>query len=336
MKLINNYTLTDTVRSAKTFRTPKNLILMILIFAGIFLIISMAESMPRMVVLMPSLLSWTIEQSQLLGENFTDAMIYEHLANMLTDPSLMFAMLLCTGFGTLTAIIYCRFAEGRKLRTMGFRGKDFVPQYLVGLVAGFVMFSLIVLLSWAMGGLSANGLQNAAAGGLIVMFIGYVVQGMSEEVIFRGYFMTTILRYHKPWVAVLINSIGFALVHGGNPGIDLFHNPLITILAMINLTLFGVTASLWMLRTGSIWGACAIHSIWNFVQGNFYGLPVSGTNSGDSVFSFGLVEGMGWANGGAFGIEASLATTIVLGVIIAALLFVPSPKKKEAPAEVQA
>jgi len=45
---------------------------------------------------------------------------------------------------------------------------------------------------------------------------------------------------------------------------------------------------------------------------------------------------MGWANGGAFGIEASLATTIVLGVIIAALLFVPSPKKKEAPAEVQA
>ncbi len=332
MKIVTNYPLVDKIRAAKTFRTPKNLFLMILIFTGVFMIISSAESAPLMVIMMPSLLSWTMEMVEATGGQVSDAMIYEHLNNTLMSPKMMQAMLYCTVLGTICAILYCRLVEGRKLHTMGFTKKHALPQYLIGLVVGFIVFSLIVLLSWAMGGLQANGLESTAIGSLLVVFIGFFIQGMSEEVIFRGYFMTTMLRFHKPWIAILVNSVGFALVHSGNPGISLFTNPVITILAMINLTLFGVMASLYMLRTGSLWGACAIHSIWNFVQGNFYGLPVSGTDSGASVFSFTLTENMGWANGGAFGIEASVATTVITSIVILLLLFVPS-KKQQAAAE---
>jgi hypothetical protein len=82
--------------------------------------------------------------------------------------------------------------------------------------------------------------------------------------------------------------------------------------------------SLYMLRTNSLWGACAIHSIWNFAQGNFYGLPVSGIDSGESVFKMSL-KGSDFINGGAFGLEAGLPTTIVMTVSICILLFVPIP-----------
>ena len=67
-----------------------------------------------------------------------------------------------------------------------------------------------------------------------------------------------------------------------------------------------------------------MHGIWNFSEGNFYGLPVSGTNSGDSIFSISL-KGADILNGGAFGIEASLPATIILLVAIVVLLFVPLP-----------
>ena len=97
----------------------------------------------------------------------------------------------------------------------------------------------------------------------------------------------------------------------------------ISLLAIINLTLCGIMFSLYMLRTDNLWGACAIHSIWNFVQGNFFGLPVSGIDSGDSVFRFSLIEGSDLANGGAFGLEGGLPCTIVLTAVILVLLFVP-------------
>lgn len=100
-----------------------------------------------------------------------------------------------------------------------------------------------------------------------------------------------------------------------------------TLLAAVNLILCGVLFSVYALRTGNLWGACAFHSIWNFAQGNFYGLPVSGIDSGDTIFSMQLA-GSKLANGGDFGLEASLATTIVMALWIAVLLFVPNPFAK--------
>ena len=62
-------------------------------------------------------------------------------------------------------------------------------------------------------------------------------------------------------------------------------------LAFINLTLFGVFASLYFIKRGSIWGIGAFHSIWNLVQGNFWGLSVSGGATECSVFRTTMVEG---------------------------------------------
>ena len=51
---------------------------------------------------------------------------------------------------------------------------------------------------------------------------------------------------------------------------------------------------------------------WNFVQGNFYGIPVSGLNNMDTIFQTTMVEGKERMHGGAFGMEGGFAVTIVL------------------------
>ena len=56
--------------------------------------------------------------------------------------------------------------------------------------------------------------------------------------------------------------------------------------------------------------------MWNFVQGNIFGIPVSGMKIKASVLSFSQ-QGNYLINGGDFGLEGGLAVTLVLVVSIA-------------------
>lgn len=320
MKPITNYPLVEQTRSLETFRTPKNLILKLLIFYLVFNIGSVLQSFILMPAMIPKILRWSTEKFS-NGESIDSQEAMDFIMNMMNDSSLTILMLFSTVLVTAAILLFCKLVEGRNLASLGFTKKGALKQYLLGLGVGFVMFSLVVGLSWAMGGLTANGLAGGSVLGILLAFLGFGLQGMSEEVTCRGYLMTTILRHQKPWVAVVVNAAIFALLHMSNNGVSL--------LAILNLTLCGVMFSLYMLRTNNLWGACAIHSIWNFVQGNFYGLPVSGINSGDSVFTFSLVDSKDIINGGAFGLEAGLPCTIVLTAVILILLFVPFGKKSE-------
>ena len=91
-------------------------------------------------------------------------------------------------------------------------------------------------------------------------------------------------------------------------------------MGIINLFLFGVFAALYFLRRGSIWGIGAIHSIWNFAQGNIFGCKVSGSLSGESLFRTNYIGESILFNGGSFGPEGGLAVTIVLFIGIVVLL----------------
>lgn len=117
-------------------------------------------------------------------------------------------------------------------------------------------------------------------------------------------------RYHVT-LAITASSLFFAFLHSGNSGVSS--------LAYLNLFLFGVFASLLLLDFGNIWIAGAFHSIWNFVQGNIYGVQVSGIRVSNSVMSTSYTDGMEFINGGAFGMEGGLAVTLVVMAGIALL-----------------
>ena len=227
-------------------------------------------------------------------------------------------------FGIGLMMLYCRFLEKRPITSMGFRGKDFWRQYLRGLLIGFGMMTAVVLLGWALGGFRYAGLyEHIEPGILLLFFLGFMIQGMFEEVMCRGYFMVSASRKSAVLAGVIANSVLFALLHVFNGGFD--------VLPAINLVLFGAFASLYMLKTDNIWGAGAIHSVWNFSQGCFFGLSVSGMPLLQTVFVFDSTD-RALISGGAFGPEGGLPVTLVYAVGIALLLFLGG-KKAQNPVE---
>lgn len=235
---------------------------------------------------------------------------------------LVVIQLLSTVISAAAAIIFCRFIEGRSLRSMGFVKKGAALNYLVGLAIGAAAFSaavLIVVLSGNASFAGAGAISSPLWYALIVL--GWVLQGAQEEIICRGWLMNSLSAKLPVWAAVVINSAFFSLMHLFNSGFAL--------LAALNIFLVGVMLSLFAIRFNNIYICCAIHSVWNWIQGNFYGLPVSGMNTGSSVLRFELGENELWT-GGSFGVESGLGATIVCAVVIALLIFVPAKRMNNA------
>ncbi|MFB0919284.1 MAG: CPBP family intramembrane metalloprotease [Oscillospiraceae bacterium] len=234
--------------------------------------------------------------------------------------------LFATALVTFLIFVYCRAIEGRSYASMGISKKGMAGHYGFGYLIGIAMMTATVSLAVLLGGAKFTGLnQGVPLSYLALFFFGYLVQGMSEEVCFRGYFMVSCANKVPVAWAVMISSVAFALMHLANPGI--------TPLAVFNLVLFGAFAAVYILRTDDLWGACAIHSAWNFFQGNVFGISVSGTGAGASIFGTAFVSGRGLISGDLFGIEGGLCTTIVLLAGIALVLFLPQKARPELPPE---
>lgn len=225
---------------------------------------------------------------------------------------------------------YVRWVEGRSLASMGFTRRNILPRYAAGMGLGAGMILLIAALTWMMGGLHFEGFAQEVPWGLLaLLFVGFLIQGMGEEVLCRGFLMVSAANRVPLWAAVAINTIFFAAMH--------LFNTSISWLAFLNLLLYGLFASLFFLRTDQIWGIGALHAMWNFFQGNVLGIPVSGQVSSTSlVHCTPAQESAALINGGGFGLEGGLATSLVLLVAIALLFVLPynrNGRKSEQPME---
>ena len=119
-------------------------------------------------------------------------------------------------------------------------------------------------------------------------------------------------------MAIIVSSVAFGALHLGNAGI--------APLAFVNLVLFGIFAGVYFVKRGNIWGIAAIHSMWNFAQGNIFGILVSGNDFGTTIFTSDINENMAIINGGDFGLEGGILTTIVL---LAGTVFMMKTKQQD-------
>lgn len=300
--------------SAKS-HASKNIWVQIAIFIAVFIVIYIVESIiPSIVSAKP--MDEALEARGLLNSNskLTFHEAYEVAAEVAAKPGVMIPTLFSMGLGTLISMFYVRFFEVRKVCSMGCRSEKAGIHYLAGLGIGTVMMTAITLLTVVSGANTLSRCSDVNYGLIVLFLIGFLIQGMSEEFIFRGYFMTTIGGSHSPYLAILISSVAFGLAHSANPGIS----PL----AMFNLILYGVFAAVYMIHFDNIWGVCGIHSIWNFTQGNLYGISVSGNANTESILSTTAKSSNDILTGGKFGIEGSIFTTVVLltGTVIILIL----------------
>ncbi len=278
----------------------------------LFFIASVAMGIAQIPVLAVYLINNKDYMSMLVSGKIDNEKLAYVMSNM--PEWVMIDMLFAEILLTLVVLLYCRFFEKRRLSTLGFVKKGMVKQYALGLCAGAAAFSAVYLICVVTGSVKFEGIAaNITPLYIAGFFFGYVLQGMAEEVLCRGYLMVSLSRRYHVTLAIIYSSLFFAFLHGANNGFSM--------LAFINLFLFGVFASLLLLDSGNIWIAGAFHSIWNFVQGNIYGIQVSGTSVSSSVFSTANTDGMEIINGGSFGMEGGLAVTFVLATGISLLAF---------------
>jgi membrane protease YdiL (CAAX protease family) len=223
-------------------------------------------------------------------------------------------------------LVYCRAIERRSLATIGIRRARALREYLLGALLGMALLAAVVGICVVTGTLqpqAGGGLSLGLIGILLVFLLGFILQGFSEELLCRGYFMVSLARRQSLPLAVVISSLAFSVLHLMNPGI--LEQPL----AIPNIFMFGAIAGIYMLKRGDIWGAAAMHSLWNFAQGNIFGIQVSGVSKLPSLFIF-TAPGAGgppWAalvNGGSFGLEGGLAVSLVLVIALIAVLLMPA------------
>jgi uncharacterized protein len=226
------------------------------------------------------------------------------------------AVILVFSFAPIFLLIWLwvHFFEKRAFSSLGLHLQGAGLKYLRGFALGVVMFSAAVAALALFGKLTyvppSPGTTALTAGpAILIILVGWIVQGPGEEILYRGWAMPVIATRYKLLLGVLISSAIFAVSHSLNTSFSL--------LALVNIFLVGIFLCLFALRDGALWGVFGWHTAWNWVQGNIFGLSVSGMPlNGSSLVHFNL-NGAALLTGGGFGPEGGLAVTlvVVLGLV---------------------
>lgn len=181
-----------------------------------------------------------------------------------------------------------------------------VSHTLLGLLVGFVFMVLVVCT------IVASGCATVEWKGFIYdqqfsMFMLFLAVAVGEEMIYRGVVFRWIDERWNTWVALLISAILFGWMHISNDNATWWSSLAIAIEAGLLLG----AAYKW---SGTLWVPIGIHWAWNYVQGNVFGLAVSGSDAGTTMLVT-TVNGPDIITGGAFGPEASIIA-VLLGTLL--------------------
>ena len=218
--------------------------------------------------------------------------------------------------GTLLVIgVFMKFLDKEKFINLGFETKNRLNEFLIGIIIGAVIMSTGYLLLLLLGEIY---FQKTIIDfkEIILSIILFIVIAVSEEILMRGYVLRNLMISFNKYVALLISAIVFSLIHGFNPNIDLF--------SMTNIFLAGILLGLSYIHTQNLWFPIALHLSWNLFQ-TILGFNVSGQDS-YSLLEFSIKENS-LLNGGEFGFEGSILSSIAMLITIIGIAFYYDRKK---------
>lgn len=155
-----------------------------------------------------------------------------------------------------------------------------------------------------------------------IAFTG-IAAGFVEEMVFRGVILNLLKERWNIWIAVIVPSVLFGLVHVIGMDFSL-GSCLLVILAG---TMVGIMFSLIEIESGSVWNNGLVHAIWNIVIIGG-GLSIGEEADSYSVMSYVLDSKAFAITGGEFGIESSVMALIAY-IVVAVFAFVMIKKKRK-------
>ena len=216
------------------------------------------------------------------------------------------------------ALLYWKLIEKKPLSEMGLTKR--FGNYLIGILAGVLLLAVSVAAIVFTGSIKYHGIyNNADILMILLLFGGFIIQGATEEILCRGIVLHTLKEKTSVAVAVNVSTVLFIMPHCSS----LFEQGVVYgILGVCNLALISTIFSLLTIRFKSIWAACGLHSFWNAILYSVLGLNLSGNDETvTAIFNMQSVGKNIW-NGGEYGIEASIITTVVLAIAAAIIWYV--------------
>lgn len=288
-----------------------------------FLLIYLIASTIQGVVLSIPLTAWlfTAHGRELLGDgkslNSLIDRMFELLGNM-PDWLVILSLFAALPVG-IVPIIYCRKIEHRSFASMGLSKDGAVMEYLIGIVAGAVLFVGLTLIGSAAGGFRIGQFSPKASELplLLAALAGCLIEGACFEIMLRGYLAPT-MSVNRPILVPLIMATApsLLLASGGSGS-----------LATINILLLSLMLCIFTMRRGSIWGACGLHAAWLFTGNFVFGFNLSGEGSDLCLIPVEVSDSLkNLLTGGTNGPESSICATIVL---LAALVLVFALRSKD-------
>lgn len=215
------------------------------------------------------------------------------------------------------ALLYWKLIEKKPLSEMGLT-KHF-GSYFIGAITGILLLVVSVVAIILTGNIAYHGVfKNADILVIILLIGGFIIQGATEEILCRGIVFHSLKEKTSLIVAMDISTIMFIIPHLS----ALFESEIIYgVFGIINLLLISTIFSLLTIGFKSIWAACGLHSFWNAILYSVLGLNLSGNDETvTAIFNMQSVGKNIW-NGGEYGIEASIITTVVLAIAAALIWF---------------
>jgi len=142
----------------------------------------------------------------------------------------------------------------------------------------------------------------------------FLVAATVEELIFRGYPLQVLAEGSRRWIAGVLLCALFTLGHADNPDV--------TVIGIANIFLASVMLTVLYFQTRRLWLPIALHLSWNFCQSWLWGFDVSGIKIEGQLFVM-TPTGSELLNGGEFGLEGSILSTILFSAVTLGLLAKP-------------
>ncbi len=229
-----------------------------------------------------------------------------HFTPNLFQSTVFTLYMLAATFGVVA--IFRRWVDRESFKSLGFGLNNFVRESTTGILLGIGMITLGFVLLLIMHEINFMG-TNPQAYGILLSVLLFVAVAFNEELIFRGYILGNLMLSMNRWVALLVSSVFFSLLHMGNAHF--------TLLGFFSILFAGLLLGLPYIFTRSLWLPIALHFSWNYFQGTIFGFSVSGNAEYSLITQTRTSDTL--LNGGEFGFEGSILAIVFLAIAIGIL-----------------
>ncbi len=244
---------------------------------------------------------------QLIGHYYAGLDI-DNYNEISTTPTQDFIVVSSTLIGTLTVIgLFIKFVDKKPFSSLGFEKGGIWKDILKGLALGFIIMLIGFTVLIATKQIEFINM-NFNLFSFILSFGIYIFVAVYEEILLRGYVLNNLMCSFNKYIALLISSVIFSLLHAGNPHVNLF--------TLFELFIAGILLGLPYILTKKLWFSIALHFSWNFFQGTIFGFNVSGQENYSIIETKFRVATI-W-NGGDFGFEGSIISFFlqIFGILV--------------------